>query len=162
MRPQRQMESFREAMNVCGFQDLGFSRPKFTWCNMQEGSNRIHLKLDRAFANSEWINHFNNIRVHHFTKSTSDHCLLRFSDSCSLPLTKKRCFHFETMWAKREDYKEIIEATWIGGTSLNTPEGIASNLTHCASDLLARNKDVIGNIPRKIQEKRKTLNNLTT
>jgi len=66
------------------------------------------------------------------------------------------------MWAKREDYKEIIEATWIRGTSLNTPEGIASNLTRCASDLLARNKDVIGNIPRKIQEKRKTLNNLTT
>lgn len=44
---------------------------------------------------------------------------------------------------------------------MNTPEGIASNLTHCAFELMAWNKDVIGNIPRKIQEKRKALNNLT-
>ena len=44
---------------------------------------------------------------------------------------------------------------------MNTPEVIASNLSRCTSELTTWNKSVIGNIPRKIQEKRKALNNLT-
>ncbi|XP_023920366.1 uncharacterized protein LOC112031886 [Quercus suber] len=64
------------------------------------------------------------------------------------------------MWAKRKDCKEIIEAAWQAGNSLITLEGIASSLSRCASDLMAWNKDVIGNIPKKIQEKRKALNTL--
>ena len=144
------MEGFRDAMNACGFQDLCFSGPKFKWCNMQEGSNIVYLWLDRAFANSEWLSLFKDARVHHLVKSTSDHFLLRITDSCSLPPTRKHCFHFEAMRAKREDCQEIIKAAWNEGNSLNTPEGIASNLSRCASELTTWNKSVIGNIPRKI------------
>lgn len=154
MRPQRQIESFRDAVNAHGFQDLNFSGSKFTWCNMQEDSNRIHLRLDRAFANLEWTNYFKNLRVHHLAESTSDHCLLRISDSCSLPTTRKRRFHFEAMWAKKEDCKEIIEAAWPRGTSLNTPEGIVSNLKRCASYLMAWNKDVLATKENPGKEKR--------
>lgn len=159
-RSQRQMEGFHDVMSACGFQDLGISM-KFMWCNMQEGSNRVYLRLDRAFANSKCFNIFKDARVYHLAKSTSNHCLLRITNSCSLPPTRKCRLHFEAMWAKREDYQEITEATWNGGNSLNTPEGIASNLSHCASELTAWNKSVIDNIPRKIQEKWKALNNLT-
>jgi len=31
-RSQQQMEGFREAINIYGFQDLGFEGPDFTWC----------------------------------------------------------------------------------------------------------------------------------
>lgn len=155
------MEGFRDTVNVCGFQDLGFSGPKFTWCNMQEGSNIIYLRLDRAFANSEWLNCFNNVKVHHLVESTLDHCLLRIIDSCLLAPTRKRHFHFEAMWVKREDCKEIIKIAWNGGSLSNTLEGIASNFSRCASDLDVWNKNVISNILRKIQEKRKALNSLT-
>ena len=144
------MEGFRDAMNACGFQDLGFLGPKFKWCNMQEGSNIVYLWLDKAFANSEWLSLFKDARVHHLVESTSNHFLLRITDSCSLPPTRKRRFHFEAMWAKREDCQEIIEAAWNEGNSLNTPEGIASNFSRCASELTTWNKSVIGNIPRKI------------
>ncbi|XP_075636864.1 uncharacterized protein LOC142609123 [Castanea sativa] len=156
------MEGFRDVVSACGFEDLGFSSLKFTWCNMQEGSNRVYLRLDRAFANSKCFNIFKDAKVYHLVESTSNHCLLRITNSCSLPPTRKHRFHFEAMWAKREAYQEIIEATWNGGNSLITPEGIASNLSRCASKLTAWNKSVIGNIPRKIQEKRKALNNLIT
>ena len=59
------MDGFREAVNLCGFQDLGYFGPKFTWCNLQEGSNRVYLRLDRAFANFDWLNFFGDVRVHH-------------------------------------------------------------------------------------------------
>ena len=32
-KPSRQMEVFRDVLDKCGFQDLGFSGNKFTWCN---------------------------------------------------------------------------------------------------------------------------------
>lgn len=161
-RTQRPMEGFWDAVNVCGFQDLGFLGPKFTWCNMQEGSNRIYLRLEKAFANLEWLNFFKNLKVHHLIESTLDNFLLRISDSCPLAPTRKRRFHFKAMWVKKEDCKEIIETARNGGSLSNTLEGVASNLSRCVSELAAWNKKCIGNIPKKIQEKRKALNSLTT
>ena len=161
LRTQRQMDGFRDAVNNCGFQDLGFSGPQYTWCNMREGSDRVYLHLDRAFANSDWLNKFSNCKVHHVTDSTSDHCILRISDSNAPPPHRNRRFHFEALWAKRDDYYGIVEAAWNRGCLSNTPEGIAANLSLCASELSIWSKDVIGNIPKKIQEKRKLLHSLT-
>ena len=45
-RSQREMDGFREVVNVCGFKDLGYHGPDFTWCNMQEGDNQLYLRLD--------------------------------------------------------------------------------------------------------------------
>lgn len=36
-RSQQQMESFREALNICGFQDMGYEGPDFTQCNQKHG-----------------------------------------------------------------------------------------------------------------------------
>lgn len=74
MRSQRQMDGFMEVINVCGFKDLGYNGPNFTWCNMQEGDNRVYLRLDRAFATDEWINLFKGIKVLCLVDSTFDHC----------------------------------------------------------------------------------------
>ena len=155
------MDGFREAVNLCGFQDLGYFGPKFTWCNLQEGSNRVYLRLDRALANSNWLNLFGDVRVHHQIESTSDHCFLKISDSNFSPPSRKRRFHFEALWAKRDDCHEIIEATWNSDVSANTPEGIVASLSRCAVDLSLWNKEVIGNIPKKIHERRKRLNTVT-
>ncbi|XP_075662992.1 uncharacterized protein LOC142632487 [Castanea sativa] len=78
---QQQMDGFRKVINYCAFQDLGYCGPNFTWCNMQEGENRISLRLDRAFANLEWTQKFEGIKVHHLVDSTSDHSALLLSDS---------------------------------------------------------------------------------
>lgn len=148
-------------MNLCGFQDLGYCGPDFTWCNMQESENRISLWLGRALATSDWLNHFGETRVHHLVESTSDHCILAISDSSGPIHRGKHRFHCEALWAKRDDCREIIESAWFSGSLSTTPEGIASNLQRCASDLEVWNKNVVGNISKKITEKRKTLNSLT-
>ena len=41
---------------------LGFVGPEFTWCNMQEGDSKVLLRLDRALATLEWIDHYKNVK----------------------------------------------------------------------------------------------------
>ena len=75
------MDDFREAIHQCRFMDLGYCGPEFTWYNMQEGESRMYLRLDRALATPDWVDHFKDIKVHHVVDSTSDHCVLLISDN---------------------------------------------------------------------------------
>ncbi|XP_050249071.1 uncharacterized protein LOC126696357 [Quercus robur] len=160
-RPQRQMDGFWEMVNACGFKDLGYSGPDFTWCNMQEGDNRIYLRLDRAFATNDWINYFNGTRVLHLVESTSDHCALLIIDSMVVQPSRKRRFHFEEMWTKKEECREIIKNAWEGCLHWGTPKSISSGIQNCAADLARWNKSMFGYVLKQIQSKRKALNDLT-
>ena len=75
-RPQQQMEGFRRVVNGCGFIDLGYEGPKFTWCNQRSVGERIRLRLDRVLATTDWKDHYRDARVLHVADSTSDHCAL--------------------------------------------------------------------------------------
>ena len=110
-RTQRQMEGFRSAFNVCSFKDLGFIGPKFTWCNMQEGDNKVYLRLDRALATQSWTDNYKEARVHHIVDSTSDHFASLISDFTAYQLPRRRRFHFEVIWMKKEECRDIIKAT---------------------------------------------------
>ena len=160
LRPQSQMEKFRNMVNYCGFKDLGYVELDFTWCNMQEGASRMYLRLDRVFATSDWIDKFGEARVHHLVDSTSDHCALVLSDPKAPKLPRSHRFHFESMWIKREECKEVIKASWCSGSDLSTPNGIAFALLTCAADLRAWSLTAFGQIPKVVQEKRKKLSAL--
>ena len=128
MRSQKQMKGFREVVNFCGFKDLGYSGRDFTWCNMQEGDSRVYLRLDRAFAMDDWIYQFNGVRVRHLIDLTFDHCALLIIDKTTRNQPRKRRFHFEAMWTKKEECKEIKKAAWEGCLNQNTPEGVVASL----------------------------------
>lgn len=129
---------------------------------MQEGEDRIYLRLDRAFATTEWINHLGNSRVHHLVEPTSDHCVLMIADIAPPSQPRQPCLHFEALWTKKDDCREVIELVWSSGSITDTPEGIASCLQRCVANLACWNKEVMGNIPWKIREKKKSLTSLTT
>ncbi|XP_030970584.1 uncharacterized protein LOC115990959 [Quercus lobata] len=126
IRSQGQMDKFREVVNVCGFKDLGYMGPDFTWCNMQTGDSRVYLRLDRAFATCDWINKFGEVRVNHLVDSTSDHCALYVVDPKAPKRSRTRRFHFEAMWTKKEECKDIIKAAWSSASNVNTAEGMAA------------------------------------
>ncbi|KAK2664585.1 hypothetical protein Ddye_003159 [Dipteronia dyeriana] len=46
-KPQSQLESFREAVDYCGLEDLGFSGPPFTWSNKRD-IGHIQERFDRG------------------------------------------------------------------------------------------------------------------
>jgi exonuclease III len=70
------MECFRDAVDGCGFVDLGFIGLPWTWDNMQERERNIKVRLDRGLANSGFLNMFKDTKVWHIQTTESDHCCL--------------------------------------------------------------------------------------
>ena len=132
----------------------------FTWCNMQEGENRIQLRIDRALANTEWIGKFEGVRVYHLVDSTSKHCALFLTNSPPQRASNTKRFHFEALWTKNEECRNIIESFWGMGVDLSTLEGIMVNLKCCASELSSWSSSIYDHIPKKIQSKRNALSAL--
>ena len=149
-RSQRQMNEFRETIHQCKLKDLGCCGPDFTWCNMQKGESRMFLRLDRALATLEWIDHYKDIKVHNLVESTSNHCALLIFDATIQKHPNRRRFQFEAMWTKREECKDIIQEEWDGSQELNSPIGIAARLSCCTENLSRWNKRVFGQISRQI------------
>ena len=96
-RSQQQMEAFQNIINKCGFKDMGYSGFDFTWCNQQEGDNRVYLRLDRVLATLRWMEHFPNVRVKHLEDTTFDHCPILLADSNTFQRCGKRRFFFEAI-----------------------------------------------------------------
>uniref|UniRef100_A0A2N9F204 Reverse transcriptase domain-containing protein n=1 Tax=Fagus sylvatica TaxID=28930 RepID=A0A2N9F204_FAGSY len=61
-RSERQMQLFRDVLDDCGFVDLGFNGPKFTWTNNRMG-DMTWERLDRAVATPEWLLCFPSAQV---------------------------------------------------------------------------------------------------
>ena len=101
--------------------------------------------------------------MHHLLESTLDHCALLLTDvAVTQELSSKRRFQFEAMRTKRAECKDIIQGAWVGSQDLHSPSGIAARLRSCAENLFKWNKMVFGQIPKKIKEKRDTLNSLVS
>jgi hypothetical protein len=47
------MEAFQNTLDDCSLLDLGFSGPKFTWCNDRASGGITRERLARAVANHE-------------------------------------------------------------------------------------------------------------
>ena len=75
-RPERQMREFREALDFCGFQDLGFVGAPFTWCNNHFNEEVTWVRLDRGVATLAWTQLFPTVCIHHIQGTLSDHCPL--------------------------------------------------------------------------------------
>jgi hypothetical protein len=74
LRPQAQMDRFREAMVDCELQDLGFEGDVYTWRNNnRRAQGYVRERLDRALANMEWRAHFATVHVLNGDPRHSDH-----------------------------------------------------------------------------------------
>lgn len=45
---------FKECLDLCNLQDLGFSSPKFTWSNLRQVTELILERIDCYFGNLSW------------------------------------------------------------------------------------------------------------
>uniref|UniRef100_A0A2N9IZ60 Reverse transcriptase domain-containing protein n=1 Tax=Fagus sylvatica TaxID=28930 RepID=A0A2N9IZ60_FAGSY len=100
-RPEHQMSQFRQVVDDCGFMDLGFTGPAYTWCNNQTGYSRVLKHLDRSLATTDWLLRFPNCLVHHMHMAWEADCrgspMFRVSEKIkasrrSLHRWSKQCF----------------------------------------------------------------------
>ena len=106
------MQLFRDVIDECGFMDLDFVGPKFTWSRHFENGNSIWERLDRGLATNTWFLKFPGSRVYHLHCNSSDHCPIHVTFSDLVPSVHKKVFRFEEMWLSHSGCEEIVHAAW--------------------------------------------------
>ncbi|KAF9588988.1 hypothetical protein IFM89_017667 [Coptis chinensis] len=103
----QESKHFMEMVNICGLIDLGFNDPIYTWCNNQQGRNRVFKRIDRFLANAQWRVLHPNAKVFHKPNLESNHkILLLHLNSAQSKLRSP--FRFEVMWLSDPTCKSVI------------------------------------------------------
>ncbi|CAB4268750.1 unnamed protein product [Prunus armeniaca] len=147
----RQMQGFRHAVDECGFKDLGFSGPKFTW--WRNSPEEIRIRLDRALATTDWCTRFPGTKVLHLNPTKSDHLPIRITISKRmLSNTRHRnLFRFEEMWVQHENCMETIREEWLQPESGSAPRAVTEKLKRTRLRLLGWSRGIFGSLPHQIK-----------
>jgi exonuclease III len=153
--------SFRNTINHCDLQDLGYKGNIFTWTNRQQGDQLIKSRLDRFLATPNWISMFPNYNNTHLYRYQSDHCPLLLDFSYFMP--KRNTPHhqigkrFEQMWTTDKQHTTIMKRAWQNKTG-----NINEKLQHSLNELHKWGKATFGDIPKRIKETQHDLERLQT
>ena len=102
------MQGFRDVLDECGFMDLGFVGPMFTWHKHFENYT-VWERLDRAVATNDWFSMFPNTKVYHLDTTASDHKALLIRPK-GMECNQQKPFRFEQMWMAEQRCGATIEA----------------------------------------------------
>ena len=135
-----QMDAFREALDNCQLEDLGFRGYQYTWNNKWPGDVNTKQRLGRAMATTEWRVKFPRSIVTHLSSHASDHLpiLLQVIGSKKVQQKERRRFQFEEAWLLHEDCEDVIKQAWeSGGSGSSLLDLVKQKVAACASDLHA-------------------------
>lgn len=132
-RPERQMDRFREVVDVCQFRDSGFLGARYTWSRHFENGDSVWARLDCALANEEWMRKFANAKVVHISSIESDHCMLclQWGRDTSLRMRQGKLFRFEAMWLRDPSCPKVVSEAWERGLSFHRDFPIQNCLQAC-------------------------------
>lgn len=151
------MQIFREAVDECGFIDLGFVGSQFTWQKHFADGHSIWERLDRALANNEWMLRFAESRVYHLSVTSSDHSPLWIRPKgLDLPRIAKP-FRFEEMWLSDKGCTEVVEAVWSSQEGLDPNVRVVQKIEKCGKELTHWSKLHFGNVRSELNLKRRLL-----
>lgn len=134
-----------------GLKDLGYKGNCFTWANNRLGQAYVAARLDRAFSNSSWLNHFPDPSVQHLPRISSDRSPLLFSHN-SNPSLKNSPFKFEEMWLTHSSFKYVVERSWSVPIRGNPQYKLAQKLKSLKDNLKAWNIETFGQLKINISE----------
>ena len=109
-----QVESFRDALDDCKLEDLGYHGYPYTWNNKRPGDANTKVRLDRAMATREWRDRFPLSKLFHLSPHASDHLLVLLQTKCYAKHGANRGggFKFEEAWLMWEECGAVIENAW--------------------------------------------------
>lgn len=112
-RSESQMQAFRNALQICELQDLGFKGLPHTYDNRRDVWSNVKVRLDRAVANDRWRDIFTAAQVVHMVSPCLDHCpiLMNFQVKENLQVSRK-CLHYEIIWEREPEISQIVEEAW--------------------------------------------------
>ena len=131
---------YATTMDNCNLVDLGFNGPKFTWTNKRR-RQPIFERLDRGWANLEWLNRFPNANLWHLPRITSDHCPILLNLDHAPDRQGIRPFRFEPMWVLHESFLDEVSRSWP-----KESDDIQDSLDILKANLSVWNRNTFGNI----------------
>jgi hypothetical protein len=161
-RPQVCMDRFRNALNFCNLNDLGFEGDIFTWRNNNcRAKGYIRERLDRAVANPGWCAKFPCYKVVNGEQGHSDHrpVLLEMGELTRNiwrgdgGVVNKR---FEARWLMEEDCDTIVTNAWNKAKSHGHTQ-VKDLITSVSKELHSWSKDVLGDLQKRIKNPKKEL-----
>ncbi|KAL0378750.1 UNVERIFIED_CONTAM: hypothetical protein Sradi_3180500 [Sesamum radiatum] len=150
-----QMRDFRKCLDDCGFQDMGLTGEKFTWCNQRIAPHTVRARLDRACCNSRALELFPLASVSAEAVSCSDHYPIWVGlegEISRAPIRKKCRFRFEAAWASAPDCRDVILRAWTCARAPNQRTALIEKLRAIRIQLSQRDQDVFGNIRSQTRE----------
>lgn len=127
------MTEFREALDDCGLQDLGFTGKLFTWWNKQAEQFAIFERLDRGVANIKWIELLPGIGVFHMPSDKSDHVPIRVTHISRGEKARKRKkqFRFEDMWLSSPECENVVKESWSSSVEIWNADNVLVKIKRC-------------------------------
>ena len=155
-----QVEAFKEALECCHLQDLGFSGYPYTWSNKGPGEANTKIRLDRVVANNEWLEKFQMSKLIHLSTHASDHLpiMLHVQTYVQVRQKRKRSFKFEESWLLSSECEMVMQEAW--GRAGEEGHGMASvqeKIKLCGAELLAWGSSSINPDTRAIKDLQKKL-----
>ncbi|XP_019244344.1 PREDICTED: uncharacterized protein LOC109224213 [Nicotiana attenuata] len=132
-------------MNNYAVTDLGYTGPKFTWCNNWRLSKRVCKRLDRIFVNDSWIQKFQHSTVKHLVRTGSDHRPL-FMKCFNTNHTHIIYFRFLDFWVSQKDFMDIVKEVWNVNITGNSMWILQSKLNNLSNMLSKWSRQEIGDI----------------
>lgn len=151
------MQLFREALDECGFMDLGFKGFPFTWSKHYRTGVSIWERLDRAVATVEWFSNFPGTRVHHIDSMTSDHKFLWIEQAGLEFQPKKKPFRFEEMWLADKGCGETVEGVWLANFEEFGNQRVLKKIEKCGKELAHWSQNCFGSVRKELDKKKKEL-----
>lgn len=139
------VKGFHEMVQASGLNDLGFRGNSYTWANNRKGHAYVVAKLDRALANVNWMDSFDDSILSHFPRLSSDHNPIVLSHRKHLS-PGNIPFKFEEMWLSHESFSTVVENSWAISCSGSPQCIIATQLKNLKCNLKAWNRDVFGQL----------------
>jgi hypothetical protein len=163
VRPERQMQSFRNVLESCNLYDLGYNGAQFTWTNGQYDGNLIMERLDRAVANREWGVHFRNTEVNVLAARSSDHkpIWVQYAARSGKHNSYRRRFKFEAKWHLYGEFGKIMDEAWQGESEgVSAMQVVREKLDHCQRIFSRWSRGKYGNAENVLKKKTKRLEEL--
>jgi hypothetical protein len=158
---QAQMDKFRDALDFCNLQDLGFEGDMFTWRNNSwHVEGYIRERLDRVVASPSWRIKFSDFKVKNGDPEHSNHRPVVLRVACgekpnwtgNKGLNKR----FEARWLLEEDCDSIVKNAW-GLAGARGEENVSSKLKFVSRELNAWSRDVLGDLQIWIKQLKEEL-----
>jgi len=148
------MDRFRQALEDCLLEDLGFSGDPFTWRRSSHTcAHYVRERLDRAVADVEWRTHFPNFTLRNGDPRHSDHRPVILTVEDVVVGSRGRstpAFRFEAGWVQEENCSAIVENAW--KLSMHTGSGVVADAVRgVAADLWDWSRNILGDLEKRIK-----------